>query len=302
MRIPITDLMEDCFPQDADTGCPDEVLADRIKTKVRKEMNKRNKRLHSIRRTILIAAVLLLLGGIVIATTVPGMQVREVPEDEIVSQNVTVIDPKGVAHTNKLFYDNAQSMLSFEVSDEPHHVVSLAPGWLPAQPDGIYSHRGEQTVLFAEQGISSDDPEFTGPWDYENSNLIYRMMPCALAEGPGMPYRVEVLDGNAVHGLSIVVQGSMEVVKQDTWNGLDRFEFSVDFTEHNNYQGTYEPDLVHYLLLFSKEEGYLVIISGVANLDVLEKIAENLEIVVEDALSEEEMRENHLMPLGLAAG
>ena len=101
MRIPITDLMEDCFPQDADTGCPDEVLADRIKTKVRKEMNKRNKRLHSIRRTILIAAVLLLLGGIVIATTVPGMQVRDVLEDEIVSQNVTVIDPKGVAHTNK---------------------------------------------------------------------------------------------------------------------------------------------------------------------------------------------------------
>gem|GEM_PF-4092278 len=265
-------------------------------------MNRRNKKRNLIRRTVLIAAVILLLGVIVIATAVPGMQTQEIPEGVTVSQNVTVVDPDGAAHTNKIFYNHAQTMISFEVSDEPHHIVSLAPGWLPARPDGIHFHDGDYTILSDAQGISADDPEFTGPWNYAGSNLIYRDMACALVEAQGMPYRIEVLDGNAVHGLSIVVQGSTETVKQDTWNDLDRFAFSVDFAELNDDYDIYAPDQVNYLLLFSEEEGYLVIISGVADQDLLEKIAENLEIVVEETLSEGEMKDRYLMPLGLAAG
>ena len=73
--------------------------------------------------------------------------------------------------------------------------------------------------------------------------------------------------------------GTAEVVKEDTWNGMNRIEIAV--TER--YDGeTYLPD-VNHVFLHNPDVPFLVHIDGYETMDVLETVSEHLEFQITEA-------------------
>ena len=146
------------------------------------------------------------------------------------------------------FYD-ARHYVTFE-SEAPRHSVTFKADWLPSDP------------------TAGAGGEFTGYL-------------CNDGEGEILPYVINAFNCTDLQGIRYCFHGEGGVVKQDTWNGYERTELTLDYTNTPIHFGT-----VNYLLLFQSEDNYLIYIAGTDSMETLEKIAENLEIQVGEEITE----------------
>lgn len=218
-------------------------------------MQQTNKKRRILRRSILAAAIVLALVGTVIAVARSQMKTEDVSEEMIgfYSQNRDFPQGGDVFHE----YEDAQLMLTFGIEGECHDVQFQA-GWLPAEPNGL-----------------DEDKDGDGWTTY-----------LSCRDGVVCPYEIVVIHGNLLRDAKYVFNGTTEIVKEDEWEGYDRMEITVDYTG-TQYEGWVQDSTMHYLLLFSTENHYLVKIAGTSDYETLEKIAENLDIRVSEELAKE---------------
>jgi len=111
-------------------------------------------------------------------------------------------------------------------------------------------------------------------------------------EGNGLLYQIDVRTGDRLYNSVIPVFGNdYELIGVDEWNGMQRIRYSVS---------DIKPESAQYILLFSQDSNYLITVSGYADMETLEKIAENLEIrTLEESLEPESLADGFIRHAGL---
>ena len=153
----------------------------------------------------------------------------------------------GENHT--VFFEDARLYMIFE-SSAPRHEYQFKANWLPSEP----------TV-----GVPD---EYT---DYLSNT----------GKGSVLPYEINSYNRTDIQGIRYCFNGKETLTKQDIWNGYERTEIVVDYTDSPLSFNT-----VNYLILFQPEDNYLVFIGGTDPMETLEKIADNLEIRLGDEITE----------------
>ena len=157
----------------------------------------------------------------------------------------TVHRTDGLAGTwggnQRVYFEDARTYVTFE-SSAPRHEYLFKANWLPSPPS--WGEAGEFTDYLADEG-----------------------------HGALLPYEINSYNRTDLQGIRYCFDGEAEVVRQDMWNGFERTELVIDYTgTHHSYTKA------GYVLLCQPEDNYLVFIGGTSPIEMLEKIAENLEI------------------------
>lgn len=146
-------------------------------------------------------------------------------------------------------YPEAEYELSFEIHADQCYKAVFQANWLP----------------------ETDSPA-TGWHEYLAKG----------GESEGVLYTVQIYNGALLKNTKFYFNGHMTVMKKDDWRGFKRIELYGDYRDSVPKHVTTMLDR-NYLLLFSEQDGYLVYIaSSVYDLDVLEKIADNLQFQITD--------------------
>ena len=149
----------------------------------------------------------------------------------------------------RVTFRDARTYVTFD-SSAPRHEYLFKTNWLPSPP--TWGEAGEFMEYLADEGHDAI-----------------------------LPYQINTYNRTDLQGIRYCFDGEAEVIRQDMWRGFERTELSIDYT------GTpHSYDRANYLLLFQPEDNYLVFIGGTDSMEVLEKIAENLEIRVGAELTE----------------
>ena len=149
-------------------------------------------------------------------------------------------------------YPDTQMYLTFE-SGNPRHEVYFKAGWLPTPATVNETGDDGYSFYLADEG-----------------------------EGSVEPYCINSHNHVSINDIRFALNGKAEVVLQDEWNGLERTEITVDYSgvEYISFP------TANYIMLFDPADNWMLQIAGTSDMDVLEKIAENLEIRVGPELTE----------------
>ncbi len=197
----------------------------------------------TVRAVLLIAAVLAALGITAYAAGVFGQHFEQPAEDETVKLRWSVVDPDGSWEGGDIEARNIGLVISYEGAAES--TVEFRPGWLP---------EGPKAVAHADAA---------GYCDFLDS---YTDDPYAL-----IPYQISTY--YAYPGFKVVVQGKVDIVKEETWDELEVTEF-VQTQEYGDGQTL----VTNFVLLFSPEDGWMISVGGFTDFETLEHIARELEI------------------------
>ena len=236
-------------------------------TEVKTNMNRKS--IGRLGRTLLVAAIVLsLMIATAYAAGVFSMSVRQAEPDE---QFVISWDD---APSGEIVWKDAKLVFTMEGPEECSKIY-LKPGWLPIEPsDTMKEHRCFEYE--GEGGLYDniyvwDVPQEEWPEQYRE---LFN------------PYRVDIYYSPkfANDGALLLLYYSPEEITEGTLNGHKTVKFhATQHLEANDYAP--EKTLHHnYFILFNETEGYAVVIGGEADMDVMEHIAENLEIVVTDEI------------------
>lgn len=249
MKIRITDLIQDCCPENITIGEYDEELTARITDSVMERLGVKNTRPHRIRklsRTLLLAAVVaLVFGTVAYAIAEYTISLRKPSADEeLVSgfRYEEVVDGK-VWNSEILAYPDAGMIFTFDCPEEMTHTPEFRCFWLPQEAtEGITDEQGWSKRLFCDSGDE-------------------------------IPYSISTIDYIS-DGFQLVLSGDVSVVKEEYLGDWQILEIMSD------YSGLIYPtyDRANYIMLFQKATGYLVLISGESDMETLEHIAYEMEI------------------------
>lgn len=139
------------------------------------------------------------------------------------------------------YFENAKLYMTFD-SAAPRHEYQFKANWLPSEP--TVGALGAYTDYLSNDG-----------------------------EGAVLPYQINSYNRIDIQGIRYCFDGKETLTKQDMWNGYERTEIVVDYTDTPHSYTT-----VNYLILFQPEDNYLIYIGGTDSMETLEKIADNLEI------------------------
>ena len=208
-------------------------------------MHKNTKKL--LRTGLAVAAVLCVLVATAWAAGVFGTGIHEVDgpvRGELNGQWVT--------------YEDARMYLTFD-SEHVRHAVLFQANWLPSAPN------------WGDDGLYGEGAGYDGGF-----------VSCLSDQGEDsiLPYVINASNKAPLQGIRHTLNGETTVVKQDLWNGFERTEIAVDYSRQK--YPTY--DAANYLFLFQPEDNYLIYLGGTDSMETMEKIAENLEIQVGDAM------------------
>ena len=149
----------------------------------------------------------------------------------------------------RVYFEDARTYVTFE-SSAPRHEYLFKANWLPSPP--TWGDAGQFVDYLADEG-----------------------------HGAVLPYEINTYNRTDLQGIRYCFDGEAEVVRQDMWKGFERTELVIDYT------GTcHGYTKASYILLFQPEDNYLVFIGGTCPLEMLEKIAENLEIQLGPVIGE----------------
>ena len=211
-------------------------------TEVKKRMNpnetQRRPRRLSKRAVTLALAAALLLALGVTAYAVGAFQMHVNPATE-----------EDLAH-----FEEAEDGLTFTfTAAQPVHRIEFRPRWLPDPPTQAegYANSGWQEGDWYFLVTRDDYPDGRSP----KGNL-------------GIHY--QIFCSYASDAKRMVLPGECQVVKTDTWGELSVVEVSANWKDRYGH--------MNYVLLFAQEEGYLIVIGGSDELEVLEHIARELEV------------------------
>lgn len=214
-----------------------------------KQNSLRHKR--KVFRTILIAAVLVsLFTATAYAIAMNRLRLRDVTDESIA----------GIWNEQYITLSEANLEMSFDITSEPCYQAEFRASWLPLEPQEPYSggRQGWYTYL-------------TNAGEDKNGEL---------------PYVIQLHNGAALKDTRFYLNGRMTIVSEDEWRGWQRTELTGDYTSFQPAEIT-AMRTRNYLILFSEENGYMLYIaSSQYGFDVLERIAENLEVEMLDTVAE----------------
>jgi len=246
--------MDSQCPETVELGKADETQNARIRESVLKKIgaaesgaeNKKPRRvLRKSLRTVLLAAVIAaMMGTAAFAGSRYFLNLRQT--ETPVSGYWREVDDEGrILNEQKLVYPDAGMVLSFEGPLETRNLPEFRCWYLPS----------ESTFGFTDaEGWSK----------YLSDN----------GSGPSIPYVVGagiVRPGN--HRL--VINGKVSVVCEEDWGDWHVIELTSDYTACKQH---WAYERANYVLLFRPETGWLIQVSGTAELETLVHIARELEI------------------------
>lgn len=249
MKIRITDLIQDCCPEKVLIGEYDRELTARIASKVQARLGVKNARMRGVRklpRALLLAAVLALaFGTAAFAAAEFTVSLRKLSADEeLVSgfRYEEIVDGK-VRNSEILVYPDAGMVFTFSCPERAAHTPEFRCFWLPRE---------------ATEGHTDEEG-----W---TSRLL-------CDSGDVIPYCVSAI-GNIDDGTQLVLSGDVRVEKEEQLGSWELLEITSDYSKLS-----YPPyDRANYIMLFQKTTGYLILISGEADMETLEHIAYEMEI------------------------
>lgn len=224
------------------------------------------------RAVLLIAAALAALGITAYAAGVFSLHLEQPAEDETVKVRYSVFAPDGtVGEGGDLEARNIGLVVGFEGKAESE--VEFRANWLPEGPKSVTG-----------EGRSADK----GYYSFLDS---YAADPYDL-----IPYQVSVY--YAYPGFKIIVQGDVDIVKEDVWGELE----VTEFVETQTY-GEGQKLVTNFVLLFSPNEGWLISVGGSEDFETLEHIARELDVRQTGvAPREPDLELNDFTTLGVARG
>lgn len=268
MKLPISDLVEDCDVSGIEFGLPDEAMNERVKAAVMGEIARRGEKKvirlrRTLRLTLLIAAVLLLFGAIASAKGLFGVRVQTAKPD-LVPGRWIVQDAQGEEQSVRLGGDFGEGLcFSFE-GNTPEYEMEFHPGWLPQEP----YHKPWDPEGDGWYGYLIDDREAVTDWQVHDG-----------VQDVAIPYLINIYSG--APGRVGLLEGACEIVKTESWGALDVYEIACAkhyFTWNEQREMVPTVSYENYVFLFSRDEGYMVSVGGTLDLETLEHIARELEI------------------------
>ena len=241
--------MQDCCPADIDIGEYDGDIAAKIMDRVQAHLDEKTSRTHRSRkltRTFLLAAVLaVLLGTAAFAIAEYTITLRKpAADEELVSgfRYEEIVDGK-VWNSEILAYPDAGMVFTFSCPEEMPHTPEFRCFWLPQEAtEGITDEQGWTKRLFCDSGEA-------------------------------ILYSISTID-YIKNGLQLVLSGDVNIVKEEQLGDWQILEVTSDYSRlsYSAY------DRANYIMLFDQSTGYLVLISGEADMETLEHIAHEMEI------------------------
>lgn len=211
----------------------------------------RRRRRNLRRAAIIAAAAAALLAASAYAAAVSRMNTRDVSEADII---IT-----GEWNGQTITLGSADMELTFDVAAETCYEAELQADYLPDEPQTAYP--GSRSGWY--KGLYN--------WGETTGEL---------------PYVIAVYDGEGLRSSRFYLNGKMEIVKRDEWNGWQRTEIYGDYRDFVPEGSTDMLDR-RYLLLFSEENSCLLYIaSSMFDFDELERIAEGVTVEMTDAVAQ----------------
>lgn len=211
------------------------------------------RRLWNISRTGLIAAVLVPLFVLTaLAAGLSGMFTRILGEGEKLAGRMRVSTYGGELEEKNLDIDGVSLCLSFDIRGECKKVY-FRPGWLPGEKHPSYTDdEGYSNIIYGTEGNHGD-------------------ILCSIT----------LYTGEKLTGTNYFFFGETRLLVQDDWLDWQRLE-----VEQSLPAGEGENRKNNFLLLFSPEHSYLLVIAGEetagTDMEDLERVARELEINVTD--------------------
>ena len=256
MQIRISDLVDSC-PEGVELGAVDEQLTERIKAEVLNKIksgDRQPQKRNGTRILLLAAVIATLMTATAFAAGIFGMRRETVPADEIPSGYWRFYDDEGkLVEEQKLVYPDAGLVFTFTGPDRPRYQLEVKPGWLP---------EGEHYVACFRGDFSGDS------WGKGFGAC------CSCDHIPCQIFAHEV----DTRGRMSVLNAEPVTIEEETWDQWKVTKVAADYsgTEWSSMNKYWS--IVNYILMFDEEQGILAIVQGVDSMDILEKIAKNLEI------------------------
>lgn len=171
------------------------------------------------------------------------------------------------ARSGYVEWDNASLVLELDGPEECNK-IQIRPGWMPFEltqewkdyngHDGWY----DEMYIFRGSGIPAD----------LGGDMADLEIPCQVQ----VYYGAQFANG----GAAILNDYEPGPITEKTINGHEAllFEAKLELPANEEFGVPARTLHMNYVILLSEEEGYMLVIGGHAGLDVLEKIAENLEV------------------------
>ncbi len=249
MKTRITDLVQDCYPENINIGEYDAALVARITDRVQDRLgvkNSQSRRIRKLPRAFLLAAVFALaFGTVAFAIAEYTLSHRKPSADEDIVSGFRYEEVVDGEVWNSVILANPDAGMVFTLScpEEIMHTPEFRCFWLPQEAtEGITDEQGWTKRLFCDSGDT-------------------------------IPYCISTLD-NIRDGFQLVVSGDVNVVKEERLGDWEILEVTSDCSKL--IYPTY--DRANYILIFQKTTGYLVLISGELDMETLEHIAYEMEI------------------------
>ena len=246
MKMVLADLASECFDNSIQLGEYNEMTVN-IQRRVLATIKDDHRRKHfAVRQALNIALIAAVLVSLLTATSY-AVGLFRLNKNHI---------PKGVTvHGEWIERDSEGNIIDVQYADYPDtnlvfsfdcetnpHYIEFKPGWLPMDGFG-----------FGEDG-----------WYYYYGNDGVSME-CQI------PYKIEVFYAHP--GFRLVMMYQSEIVEEATWG-------KYEITKLINHNPCWGDD--NYVLMFNPEYGYMIRIGGSLDMEILEEIAENLEVRITD--------------------
>ena len=180
------------------------------------------------------------------------MFTRMLDEGEKLAGRMSVRTDGGVREEKRLNIDGVSLCLSFDIQAECKKVY-FRPGWLPGEEHPSYTdEEGYSNIIYGTEGNHGD-------------------ILCSIT----------LYTGERLKNMNYFFFGEASLLLQDDWLDWQRLEVEQSLTAEDG-----EIQKNNFLLLFSPEHAYLLVIAGEeaagTGMDELERVAEGLKINVTD--------------------
>lgn len=233
-------------------------------------------------RTALIAAAIMSAFTVTALAVSGGIFHHEPEEGEVYVDNMFA-DYGFVAE-----WDDVAIILRFDVEQEGKAIL-FRPGWLPEEPNRrTINFRGQSAGIFRDKARNESYYELleeAGVPEKDRDGWCTRM---ELDKEGDMLYQITVYDVSELYKSDCVIgmQGGEEagIIKEGELNGCSLLELTMEHSDGQAWQ--------NYVILFDRERNFMLRIGGTLGMEVLEKIAEDIEVLeTEHTITAEEPEE-----------
>ena len=251
MKIPVSELLEECFDDQIHFQKEDEVLdqnwKERILEQIRQQVELQRK--HRFTKYLLTGLIAAATVGTAFASGIFVMHKQHASPGETEKHNEVILvdDHTGETETEEVVLRDVAVSFTFTGEDTPNEVW-IHPDYLPEEPEQLNPDL-----------IVEGDP---GWYQYLSGESGYT---------DPIPWQISVM--YALADTKFVLIGDIETETKTDWDGVQVTEITLSRAE-----GVSE----NYVILFDPDAGYMVIVAGMLDTGELEKIAKGLDIRITD--------------------